>query len=281
MHWGGWAGTNCSPRTGRPRLPFTVSCSAGRRRTPNLVRRTPISFSRPAKRPSVGYSPNVQPSRSPTGSTISMLKTSMRPQRASKAVAARYSRVRLKCLKGAGSSGASTRRARSLHCRESGASMLSRATQPQKSAGRLRGAEFHPEAGWSTSVAADIGFAMSRDLAGGWLWSGFGEWFILSFRPGDVVGDHRHDCYASDAHKELREQRTRTHHQFEMSHEREEDADAEHRKRLLTTDNQRIEHLPLQARPVLGHEPDHQNHDHHEMDKAIGRKIGLVVGVER
>ena len=41
-----------------------------------------------------------------------------------------------------------------------------------------------------------------------------------------------------------------------------------------------IEHLPLQARPVLGHEADHQDHDHHEMQEAIGREVGLVVRIE-
>ena len=60
----------------------------------------------------------------------------------------------------------------------------------------------------------------------------------------------------------------------------QEHADAEHRERLLAADDQRIEHPPLQPRPVLRHEADDQDHDHNEVDEAVGRQERLVVGIE-
>src|ERR1700681_4727758 len=83
---------------------------------------------------------------------------------------------------------------------------------------------------------------------------GLGKRLVLLFRPGDVVGDDGHDRYARHADKNLREQRARAHHQFEMSDKGQEHADAEYGERLLAADDEGIEHLPFQARPVLRHE---------------------------
>ena len=107
-----------------------------------------------------------------------------------------------------------------------------------------------------------------------------GQRLVLPFRPGNVVGDDGHDRDAGHADEDLREQRTRAQRQLEVPDERQEHADAEHGERLLTADDQRIEHLPLQPRPVLRHEADHHDHDHHEVEEAIGRQIGLVVRIE-
>ena len=107
------------------------------------------------------------------------------------------------------------------------------------------------------------------------------ERLVLPLRPGNVIGDDGHDRDAGHADEDLRKQRARTHRQLEMPDERQEHADAEHGERLLAADDQRIEHLPLQPRPVLRHEADDQDHDHDEVQEAIGREVGLVVRVER
>src|SRR5712672_2351778 len=57
---------------------------------------------------------------------------------------------------------------------------------------------------------------------------GLGKRLVLLFRPGDVVGDDGHDRDAGHADKDLRQQRARAHHQFEMPDKGQEDADAEH-----------------------------------------------------
>src|SRR5258706_12260342 len=96
----------------------------------------------------------------------------------------------------------------------------------QKSAGPPSGAGFHPEAGWSPSPAvrgraSETGRWISlprSDLRR----RRFGKRLFLFFRPGDVVGDNGQDRYSRNADKDLREQRTRTNPQFEMSHKAKE-----------------------------------------------------------
>src|SRR5258705_668119 len=118
----------------------------------------------------------------------------------------------------------------------------------QKSAGPPSGAGFHPEAGWSPSPAvrgraSETGRWISlprSDLRRRW----FGKRLVLFFRPGDVVGDNGHDRYFRHADKDLREQRTRTPHQFEMSDKGKENTHAGHRERLLNANDTGIGHLP-------------------------------------
>src|ERR1700722_2031992 len=106
------------------------------------------------------------------------------------------------------------------------------------------------------------------------------QWLILLLGPCDVTGDQRHDRDAETANQKLRQQRSRTCHQHKTAGEREEDADAEHRKRLLATDDERLEHRPLQSAPVLGQKPCHEKRDDDEMQQAIRREIFLVIRIE-
>ena len=66
-----------------------------------------------------------------------------------------------------------------------------------------------------------------------------------------------------------------------MGHDREEDAEAEHFKRLLAALDERPEYRPLQSRPVARHEPRNEEGKDDEMKETVGREISLVIGVER
>ncbi len=65
-----------------------------------------------------------------------------------------------------------------------------------------------------------------------------------------------------------------------MSHDREEDAEAEHLQRLLAALDEGPKYRPLQSRPVARHEPRDEEGKDDEMKQAVRRQIGLVVGIE-
>jgi len=66
-----------------------------------------------------------------------------------------------------------------------------------------------------------------------------------------------------------------------MSGEGEEDPDAEHRKRLLATQDDWPQKRPFQPVPIARHEARHEERDNNEMQEAIWGEICLVVGNER
>src|SRR5450432_445102 len=105
-------------------------------------------------------------------------------------------------------------------------------------------------------------------------------WGVLLLGPRDVGGDQRHDRYPGRAHEELRQQGTRTCHQYEMADKRQQDSDAKYRKRLLPAYDHRLEDLPFQPTPVLRYKSRHEVCHHDEMQDAIRGEIGLVVRVE-
>ena len=75
---------------------------------------------------------------------------------------------------------------------------------------------------WRPPRSARSGFRRRR----------LGQRLVLPLRPGDVVGDDRHDRDAGHADEDLHEQRARAQRQHEMSDEGQEHADAEHRQAI-------------------------------------------------
>src|ERR1700753_246731 len=156
-------------------------------------------------------------------STISM----PRPN-GSRMRAAGFSKARPSCRTKAGSFAAVIPKVRRSPSRASEARMASVGLRRRKSAGLRRGEAFRRKADWSSpgpEAGRELRIPKEVDLpqpeSTGLRCRGrrFRERLVLSFRPGDVVGDEGHDRYSGHAHKDLREQRARADHQLEMSDE--------------------------------------------------------------
>src|SRR6185437_1588585 len=79
----------------------------------------------------------------------------------------------------------------------------------------------------------------------------------------------------------LHPDRSRNLDEHHVGGDREKDTEAEHFKRLLTALDHRLEDGPLQSWPVARHESRNEESKDYKMEYAVGRKIGLVIGVER
>src|SRR5258707_11631167 len=87
---------------------------------------------------------------------------------------------------------------------------------------------------------------------------------LFRSRPGDVVGDDGHDRYSRHADENLREQRARTHHQFEMSDEGEEHADAEQDRKSTRLNSS---HANISYAVFCLKKKKKQNYSHIEKDR--------------
>src|SRR5882757_3848844 len=104
---------------------------------------------------------------------------------------------------------------------------------------------------------------------------------ILPFVPRQIVGAGSQKQYSERANEDLNPKRIQAGLDCSVGTKRKNDADAEHLKRVLAALDQRRGQAPLQNWRIRCQEPGDDNGDSNEMHYAVGREIGLVVGVER
>src|SRR5882757_3549588 len=104
---------------------------------------------------------------------------------------------------------------------------------------------------------------------------------ILPIVPRQIVRAGSQKQYSECANENLNPQRIQAGLDCSVGTKRKNDADAEHLKRVLAALDQRRGQAPLQNWRIRCQEPGDDDGDSNEMHYAVGREIGLVVGVER